>query len=89
MPAVRIAIQITPRAAADRIEGWSGEELRVRVTVPPVEGRANAALVRLLARALGIAPSRVRVLAGATSRRKLVEIEGLSLDEVKVRLGGA
>ncbi len=86
MPAARIAVRITPRAAADRIDGWAGGELRVRVTAPPVEGRANAALVRLLAEALGIAPSRVRVVTGATGRRKLVEAEGLSLEEVQARL---
>lgn len=88
MSAARIAAHITPRASADHIAGWTGDELRVRVTAPPVDGRANAALVRLLAATLGIAPSRVRVVAGATSRRKLVEVEGLSLAEVRARLGG-
>ncbi len=86
VPAARIAVHITPRAAADRIDGWAGDELRVRVTAPPVEGRANAALVRLLAKALGIAPGRVRVVTRASGRRKLVEVEGLSLAEVQARL---
>lgn len=88
MPAVRIAVHITPRANVDQVAGWTGDALRVRVTAPPIDGRANAALVRLLAGALGIAPSRVRVVAGEASRRKLVEVEGLSLAEVKARLGG-
>ena len=89
MPAVRIAVHITPRASADQVIGWAGDALRVRVTAPPVEGRANEALVRLLAHVLGVAPGRVRVVAGAKARRKLVEIEGLSLDKVKARLCSA
>jgi uncharacterized protein (TIGR00251 family) len=89
VPAARIAVRLTPRASNDQIAGWTGDGLHVRVAAAPVEGRANAAVVRLLAKALGIAPSRVRVVAGATSRRKLVEVEGLSLDEVRARLGDA
>jgi hypothetical protein len=89
VPATRIAVHITPRAAADQIAGWTGEELRVRVAAPPIEGRANAALTRLLAQALGIAPGRVRVVVGTKGRRKLVEIEGLGADAVKARLGGS
>jgi len=87
VPAARLAVRLTPRAAADQIGGWSDGELRVRVTAPPVDGRANAALVRLLAEALGIAPGRVRIVAGATARRKLVEFEGVSIEEVTARLG--
>ena len=84
----RIRVRLTPRAARDEIAGWQGDVLRVRVTAPPVEGQANAALARLLARALGVPPSRVGVIAGARGREKTVAIEGLSQEEALLRLGG-
>jgi hypothetical protein len=60
--------------------------LRVRVTAPPVEGRANDALLRLLARALDVPVSRLRIVRGQTQRNKVVAVEGLSADEVHARL---
>ena len=94
MEAARIAVRLVPRASRDEVagfegeaEGASGEVLRVRVTAPPVGGRANAALTRLLAKRLGVARGDVRLVAGQTSRRKVVAVDGLSLDEVRRRLG--
>jgi len=84
----RIRVHLTPRAARDEVTGWRNEVLRVRVAAPPVDGKANAALERLLAKALDIAPGRVRVSAGARGREKTVAIEGLDRDEVEARLGG-
>jgi uncharacterized protein YggU (UPF0235/DUF167 family) len=63
--------------------------LRVRVSAPPVEGRANAALERLLAGALGVPKSAVRVVSGAHAREKLVAFEGLEQADVLRRLGAA
>jgi uncharacterized protein YggU (UPF0235/DUF167 family) len=73
---VRFAVRLTPRGGRDAIDGV-GEDgvLRVRVAAPPVEGAANEALCRLLARSLGVAPGGVRVVGGAGGRRKLVEAE--------------
>ena len=85
----RIAVRLVPRASRDEVAGFEGEAddvLRVRVTAPPVEGRANAALTRLLAKRLGVARGDLRVVAGQAARQKLVAVDGLGLDEVRRRL---
>jgi uncharacterized protein YggU (UPF0235/DUF167 family) len=61
--------------------------LVVRLTAPPVEDRANKALCRLIARRLGVAPTRVTVLRGAKSRDKIVQVEGVSSAEINRSLG--
>jgi len=85
----RIRVRLTPRAARDAIAGWQDGVLRVRVTAPPVEGRANAALERLLAGALGLPKTAVRVVGGAQSRDKTVAVEGITQEEALRRLGEA
>jgi uncharacterized protein (TIGR00251 family) len=83
----RITIRLQPRASRDEIIGWNDERaLRVRVKAPPVDGAANAALVQLLAKSVGVPKSQVTVISGATARNKVVEIDGLSSDELKKRL---
>ena len=85
----RSAVRLVPRASRDEVAGFEGEAddvLRVRVTAPPVEGRANAALTRLLAKRLGVARGDVRVVAVQAARQKLVAVDGLGLDEVRRRL---
>jgi uncharacterized protein (TIGR00251 family) len=83
----RITIRLQPRASRDEIIGWNDERvLRVRVKAPPVDGAANAALVQLLAKTVGVPKSKVTLIAGATARNKIVEIDGLSSDELKKRL---
>ncbi len=88
METVRLSVRLTPRASREEIAGFEGETLRVRVTAPPVEGRANRALVRLLAKRLGVPRGAVRVVTGQTSRRKVVAIAGLDGTELRRRLGG-
>ena len=87
-PACTLPVKAVPNAPRSEICGWLGEALKVRVHAPPVEGRANDALCELLAGALGLPRRAVTVRHGDSSRHKLVRIEGLSLAEVKVRLGG-
>jgi uncharacterized protein (TIGR00251 family) len=85
MPAT-IRVHLTPHSARDEVLGFEGEVLRARVTAPPVEGRANEALLRLLSDALGVPKSSLRMVRGQRSREKLVAIEGLDAAEVRRRL---
>jgi uncharacterized protein (TIGR00251 family) len=76
---LRLAVRLTPKAAADSIDGIvtladGTEVIRMRVRAAPESGKANAALIATLARALGIAKSRIAVVAGETSRRKDIRI---------------
>ncbi len=84
--AARVAVRLTPRASAEAIT-VEGEMLRVRVTAPPVDGRANTALVRLLAKRLRVARGDVRIVSGTAARQKVVEVAGLNLAELLLRLG--
>ncbi len=86
MVTCRMSVRLIPRAARDEIVGFEGDALRVRVTAPPVDGRANEALTRLLASRLGVPRGAVRVVAGQTSRQKVIAVDGLTSDEVRHRL---
>ncbi len=88
METTRLAVRVMPRASRNEVAGFEGETLRVRVTAPPVERRANQALTRLLAKKLGVARGDVRVVAGHGSRDKVVAVDGLGAAEVQRRLGG-
>ncbi len=70
-------MRLQPRASSSRITGEKDDVIQVRVTAPPVDGEANAALEKLVAKKLGIAKSKVEVVKGETSREKLLEIDGL------------
>lgn len=76
--AVVFMVRVVPRASRDAIEGEYQGALKVRLTAPPVDDRANAALVRLLAARLNVPKSAVRIVAGEKSRMKRVEIAGVS-----------
>lgn len=73
----RIAVRLQPRASRDEIVGVRDGVLVVRVSAPPVDGRANAALCKLVAQRAGVAASRVSVARGERSRDKLVVVEGI------------
>lgn len=76
----KIALKVTPGARKDEILGWEddypgvGRVLRLKVAAPPIEGRANKAIEALLARALGVAKSQVRIAQGSTGHIKRVEV---------------
>jgi uncharacterized protein YggU (UPF0235/DUF167 family) len=82
-------VRVTTRAGRDGVDGVGPNgELLVRVRAAPADGAANAALLRAIAAACGIAPSRVTLVRGATTRVKQVEIEGADSDELTARWPG-
>ena len=85
---MRFAVRLTPRSAVERVDDVVDGVLRVRVMAPAVEGTANTALIRLLAEALGIARRDIQIVAGATSRQKLVVVDGVAADAIVARFPG-
>jgi uncharacterized protein len=81
-----IRVRLTPRAAREQIAAGPDETYAVRVTAPPVDGRANAALCRLIARRAGVAPSRVTLLRGEKAREKVVRVDGVDAQTLRERL---
>lgn len=81
-----LEIAVTPRAAADRVGPYADGVLRVRVTRPPADGEANRAVLRLVARALGLPPSRLVLVAGERARRKRLRVDGVDAAELDRRL---
>ena len=81
-----LAVRIHPGARKNAITGIHAEALKISLTTPPVEGRANEALIAFLADALHLPKSRITLLSGATSRTKLLRIAGKSAAEVHTAL---
>lgn len=84
---MRLRVRLTPRGGADRIDGWTrdadgGEILKARVAAPPVDGAANAALILLVARALRVPKSSVRIVSGESARIKTIDIETVDEDRL-------
>lgn len=89
----RLPVRLTPGASSDRIDGWDVDAdgrpvLKVRVRARPVEGEANVALIKLLAKTLGVPKSAVSLDRGGQSRTKMISIAGLSDEELRARLTG-
>jgi uncharacterized protein (TIGR00251 family) len=77
MADAQIEVRLRPRGSRDELLGMRDGVLQARVTAPPVDGKANRALCRLIAKRVGVAPSKVSVVRGAKSRDKLVRVEGI------------
>lgn len=84
--AARFRVRVKPRVARSRIGGVREGVLDVSVAAPPVDGEANAELIRVLSRKLGIKRRAVRVVSGEASRSKLIEVDGLDAEAVAVGL---
>jgi uncharacterized protein (TIGR00251 family) len=81
-----VAVHVLPRASREGVAGLAGDAVRIRLTAPPLENRANEALVRFLAAELKIPRPRVEIVSGMRGRRKVVRISGLSRDDIFRRL---
>lgn len=79
---ITFTVHVQPRASRSEICGVQGEELKLRLTSPPVEDAANRQCVEFLARQLGVAKSRVSIVAGAKSRHKTVRVSGVTAGEL-------
>ena len=84
---VVMTVRVTPCAAKKAVAGQLGDALRIRLQAPPVEGRANAALIRFLADHLNVPRSAVQLLTGESGRNKRLLIAGLSEADIRARLG--
>lgn len=80
--AVEIRVRVAPRSSRDAVQGEYNGALKVRLTAPPVDDRANHALCRLLAERLKVPVSAVRIVAGEKNRTKRVSIAGVSREQV-------
>jgi uncharacterized protein (TIGR00251 family) len=85
-------VRLTPRGGRDSLDGWALDPdgrpyLKARVAAPPVEGEANAALIKLIAKTLDVPKSAVTMVSGETARIKTLQIEGMAQDDVMGKLG--
>lgn len=72
---IRLQVKVVPGAGRAGVSGWMGDRLKIRVTAPPEKGKANGAVVDLLAETLGVPRARVRIVSGASSPLKTVEAD--------------
>jgi uncharacterized protein len=81
------AVRVQPRAKKNAVIGELGDALKLALTAPPVDGRANEACILFFANLLDVPRSSVTIASGETSRRKIIRVTGLSADEVRRRIG--
>jgi uncharacterized protein (TIGR00251 family) len=86
-PSAKIMVRLQPRARANEIVGERDGALLVRVTAPPVDGKANEALCKLLARRVGVGRTHVTIARGKSTQKKLIEIQGVGPAELRRKLG--
>jgi uncharacterized protein (TIGR00251 family) len=84
---VLLSVKLQPRASANEIGKPLGDELRIKVTAPPVDAAANDALIRLLAHQLDCQRNRVELVRGHTSRHKIVRLHGITAEDALKKLG--
>jgi len=85
---VMLSVKLQPRASANEIGEVLGDELRIKVTAPPVDSAANEALIRLLAETLDCPRNRIELVRGNTSRHKVLRLHGISAEIALAKLSG-
>ena len=88
MPSIWLSVRLTPRSTLDAIDGVGDGVLRARVSAPPVDGAANAALVRLIASELKIPKGSVRIVSGESSRSKVIAVDDVDRASIVARWPG-
>lgn len=86
MPESVLSVHVTPKGSRNTITGWREDVLYVKITAPPVEGAANANLVKFLAKMLGLRRQDITLISGTKSREKKLLISGLTLQDIRDRL---
>lgn len=81
-----LKLHVTPRGSRSEIIGWREDTLCVKITAPPVEGAANAAIVKFIADSLGVRKNQVELVSGERSREKTVKVTGLSDSDIRSRI---
>ena len=81
--AVTFAVKVIPRASKNQIVGIEGEAIKIRLNAPPVEGKANDALIEFLADVLNIARGQIEIVTGQTARRKIVRVRGRTAKQIE------
>ena len=82
-----VSVRVVPRASKEGVAGEEGGVVRIRLNAPPVEGKANDALVRFLAKAVGVPKSRITLVTGEKGRNKIVRIAGITREALMAALG--
>ena len=84
---VTFAVKVHPRAKKNAITGEVGDALKLSLTAPPVDGKANDACIEFFARLLRVPRSSVTIASGLSSRNKVIRVAGLSVEDLRIRLG--
>jgi uncharacterized protein (TIGR00251 family) len=84
--AVTFAVKVVPRASKNEIAGIQGDSIKVRLTAPPVKGKANSALIKFLAEKFGVSRAQIEIVSGETSKRKIVQLRGVSVAQAQNKI---
>ncbi|MFC1892128.1 DUF167 domain-containing protein [Thermodesulfobacteriota bacterium] len=87
-PDSEISIKLLPRSSKNQIIIKANDVYRIKVTSPPIDGKANKALINILSKQLGIAKGNIEIISGRTSKNKRVRVKGLTKVEITQRMGG-
>ncbi len=81
-----LKVRVQPKASQNQVLGYDEGTLRLRVTAPPIDGKANASVIALLAKTLGVSKSKLQIVHGQSSRNKMVAVDTLDEQEVRRRI---
>ena len=81
--AVTFRLRVQPRAARDAVAGEHNGAIKLRISAPPVDGKANEACRRLLARLVGVSPSSIEIIAGSSSKDKVVRVHNVTVERIR------